>query len=38
MRKVDLSIKLNVIDRYDSTPNGARPNDVDYALVLIWAL
>ena len=36
--KGDLSVKINVIDRYDSTSNGARPNDVGYALVLIWAL
>lgn len=32
----NLSLKLNVIDRYDSTPNGAKPNDIDYSILLIW--
>jgi putative salt-induced outer membrane protein YdiY len=31
-----LSLKLSVIDRYDSTPQGARPNDLDYSTLLIW--
>lgn len=31
-----LSLKLGLIDRYDSTPNGARPNDLDYSAVLLW--
>ncbi|HEY6563692.1 MAG TPA: DUF481 domain-containing protein [Pirellulaceae bacterium] len=34
----NLSLKLNVIDRYDSTPDGLRPNDVNYSVLLIWAL
>ena len=34
----NLSLKLLVIDRYDSTPNGAQPNDVDYALLLLWKM
>lgn len=33
-----LSLKLSVLDRYDSTPNGRRPNDVDYAMLLLWKL
>lgn len=32
-----LSLKLSVIDRYDSTPHSARPNDLDYSTLLIWA-
>jgi putative salt-induced outer membrane protein YdiY len=31
-----LSLKFSVIDRYDSTPQGARPNDLDYSTLLIW--
>ena len=31
-----LSLKLSVIDRYDSTPQGARPNDLDYSTLLLW--
>ena len=34
----NLSLKLGAIDRYDSTPNGRRPNDVDYFLTLIWKI
>ena len=34
--KNNLSMKLSVVDRYDSTPNGRKPNDVNAALVLIW--
>ena len=34
----NLSLKLSVIDRYDSTPEGRLPNDLDYALLLIWKL
>lgn len=33
-----LSLKLSVLDRYDSTPNGRKPNDIDYALLLLWKL
>jgi hypothetical protein len=32
-----LSLKFSVIDRYDSTPNGKKPNDLDYSTVLLWA-
>lgn len=31
-----LSLKLSAIDRYDSTPQGAQPNDLDYSTLLIW--
>jgi len=34
--EMNLSLKLSVLDRYDSTPNGAKPNDVDYSVVLLW--
>jgi putative salt-induced outer membrane protein YdiY len=32
----NLSLRMGVLDRYNSLPNGARPNDLDYALTLIW--
>lgn len=35
-RQMNLSLKLSVLDRYDSTPSGAKPNDLDYAAVLLW--
>jgi putative salt-induced outer membrane protein YdiY len=31
-----LSLKLSVIDRYDSTPQGRKPNDLDYSTLLLW--
>ena len=31
-----LSLKLSIIDRYDSTPEGAKPNDLDYSTLLLW--
>lgn len=34
----NISFKVNVIDRYDSTPNGVRPNEVNYSVLLIWTL
>jgi hypothetical protein len=33
-----LSLKLSANNRYDSTPNGRKPNDVIYALLLLWQL
>jgi putative salt-induced outer membrane protein YdiY len=33
----NLSLALGLIDRYDSTPNSAKPHDVDYSVLLIWA-
>jgi hypothetical protein len=32
----NLSLQLAVTDRYDSTPNGAKANDIDYSLLLLW--
>lgn len=32
----NLNLKLSVIDRYDSTPQGAKPNDLDYSTLLLW--
>lgn len=32
----NLSFKLGAIDRYDSTPNGAKPNDVNYSALLLY--
>ncbi len=34
----NVSLKLSVIDRYDSTPNGLPANSLDYAVLLIWGL
>lgn len=34
----NLSLKLGLIDRYDSTPNGQRPNAFDYYLTLLWKI
>ncbi len=34
----NLSLKIGVLDRYDSTPNGVQPNDINYSLLLLWAL
>lgn len=34
----NMSLKLGLLDRYDSTPNGLRPNDLDYSLLLLWEL
>jgi hypothetical protein len=32
-----LSLKLSLVDRYDSTPQGIFPNDIDYAATLLWS-
>jgi hypothetical protein len=29
---------MSVIDRYDSTPEGAHPNDLNYSVLVLWAL
>ncbi|MBX3433873.1 MAG: DUF481 domain-containing protein [Pirellulales bacterium] len=34
----NVSLKVSVIDWYDSTPDGASPNTLNYAVLLIWAL
>jgi putative salt-induced outer membrane protein YdiY len=33
----NLSVKFSVVDRYDSTPNGVFPNDLDYAVTLVYS-
>jgi putative salt-induced outer membrane protein YdiY len=33
---MNLSMKITASDRYDSTPHGAKPNDLDYALLMLW--
>jgi len=35
-REMNLSLKFSVTDRYNSMPNGKRPNDLDYSVVLLW--
>ncbi|HJN12469.1 MAG TPA: DUF481 domain-containing protein [Pirellulaceae bacterium] len=32
----NLNLKMSMQDRYDSTPNGARPNDINYSVLLLW--
>jgi putative salt-induced outer membrane protein YdiY len=34
---LNLSLKLGVLNRYDSTPNGAKPNDLDYSATILWS-
>ena len=33
----NLSLKVSILDRYDSTPNGKKANDLDYTLTLLWS-
>ncbi|MCC6491885.1 MAG: DUF481 domain-containing protein [Pirellulales bacterium] len=37
-RPKNMSLKFSLIDRYDSTPDGAVPNSLDYAVLMIWKL
>lgn len=32
----NLSFKLGAVDRYDSTPNGAKPNDLNYSALILY--
>ena len=32
----NLSLRLAVRNRYNSSPGTARPNDLDYAALLLW--
>ncbi len=32
-----MSMKLGIFNRYDSTPNGAKPNDLNYSVTLLWS-
>ena len=34
----NLSLKVSLLDRYDSSSHGLKPNDVDYAVTLLWSL
>ena len=34
----NLSLKIGVVDRYDSTPNGRERNDLNYTALLLWKL
>lgn len=36
--EANLSLKFGIIDRYDSTPQGRKPNDIDYTAVILWKL
>lgn len=36
--ETNLSLKLSVTDRYDSTPNGAEPHLLNYGVLLLWKL
>ncbi len=31
-----LSLRLGMIDRYDSTPSGKKRNDLDYSTLIVW--
>jgi putative salt-induced outer membrane protein YdiY len=33
----NLSLKVSALNRYDSTPNGAKANDLNYGILLLWA-
>jgi putative salt-induced outer membrane protein YdiY len=32
----NLGLRMGILERYNSVPNGALPNDLDYALMLMW--
>ena len=32
----NLSLRMGVLELYNSIPDGARPNDLDYAMMLMW--
>ena len=34
----NLSLKISATDRYDSTPNGADPNLINYSVLLLWKM
>ena len=33
----NLTLKTGLHDRYDSTPNGSKPNDLDYSITFLWS-
>ncbi len=36
--EANLSLKLAANDRYETSPNGVKPNDINYSLLLLWKL
>ena len=34
----NLHLKIGLVDRYDSTSNGAKPNDLTYSVLLLWKI
>jgi hypothetical protein len=36
--EANLSLKISLIDRYDNTPNGRKPNDLNYSFVLLFKI
>ena len=36
--ETNLSLKVGLLDRYDSTPQGLKANDVDYFVTLLWKM
>jgi len=37
-RPGNMSLKFSIVDRYDSTPNGVNPNELNYSVLLIWGI
>jgi len=37
-RPSNMSLKFSIVDRYDSTPNGVNPNEINYSVLLIWGI
>ena len=33
-----LSMKVGILDRYDSDSDGSKPNDLDDSVTLLWSL
>lgn len=36
--ETNLSLKIGLLDRYDSTPQGLQHNDLDYFITLLWKM
>jgi putative salt-induced outer membrane protein YdiY len=36
--ETNLSLKVGLLERYDSTPQGRKANDVDYFITLLWKM
>jgi putative salt-induced outer membrane protein YdiY len=34
--ETNMSLKLSLLDRFDSTPNGRKPSDITYSALLLW--